>query len=519
MAYTKKAPLEGNLEDVLLPHIFIKILMMNLSGILVVYASDRTVEIYFRKGQVVHVSSDYEEDRFGTFLLRMGAITEVQLELVLQEQKKVSNTKIGHLLVQKNIIPPHLISQYLNEYHAEALFAVFKIKRGAYRYVKNGRWSEDIGIFDVPTYKVLFDAIEEHYSTEDIRGMISLSEEALVKKQSESPLMIPLPPIASKIYNAISKETKVSALINQVKVSEHKVFACLFMLTIANFIDLRSKIKSQSSLPVKKDLSELEQKKLALVYQSYCKKNFFEMFSVPFQLNPQKIQAQFFSLMKQFKPFEGSQKGDQLIQWTKVGYAILMNQKTRIDYIQRLKVNAENADKMEDDRSFYFGLYLVQKSNLQAAFEVFKSVFEKHPTDVLYRVYYWGAKFELDPGKETFGRALKVFERNQNIVLSESYLSYVYALMLLKNDEGQKARKIIKHESDKNPDYQPIKLLLDEMRLEESKMIQTQRALSKSDNKTSRFKEFIFQKIGQPKVKKSSLGEDEELLDPPRQKV
>ncbi|MEZ4820558.1 MAG: DUF4388 domain-containing protein [Bdellovibrionota bacterium] len=87
MSYVKKTPLEGDLQEVWLPHIFIKILMMNLTGILQLELEDRKSEIYFRKGQVVHIKSNHKEDRFGQFLVKIGVLQEIDIEEVLKNRK------------------------------------------------------------------------------------------------------------------------------------------------------------------------------------------------------------------------------------------------------------------------------------------------------------------------------------------------------------------------------------------------------------------------------------------------
>jgi|GEM_PF-4630564 len=513
MAYTNKAPLEGSLQEVLLPHIFIKILMMNLTGILVIYADDRTFDVYFRKGQVVHVSSDHEEDRFGTFLVRMGVLSDLALGDMLKQQKTLSNTKIGHLLIQQDIVQPHLVSQYLNDFHAQRLHEVFAVKSGSYRYVKNSQWREDISVFSMPTYNIFFEAIERFYTTKEIEEKISLHKDCLIQKNNKVTLPFPLPGLASKVYNSLAKEITINDLIAQTKVDSHKVLSSIFILVVANLVEvLPSKTSEAKGLPQAK-LTDTGKKQLEMEYATFIKKDFFELFSVPFQLNPQKVQAQFFSLMKQFKKYEGESKGDEMIRWTKVGYFVLLHKKIRIDYIQRLKAIGKDVDKLQSDRHFFYGLSLIQKKQTQTAFDEFKVIFEKDPKNILYRVYYWGTKYELDPGKDNLKTTFSIFERNQNVVLSESYLTYIYAMMLINKDEHDRAKKILKHALEKNPDFDRARILLDDMRIEMSKQIQVQQAINKQHTQPSRLKKFLFKKIG-PSSKHTPpvLSEEDERL-------
>ncbi|MCB0271541.1 MAG: DUF4388 domain-containing protein [Bdellovibrionales bacterium] len=494
MGYVKKTPLEGNLQEVWLPHIFIKILMMNLTGVLILELQDRKSEVFFRKGNVVHIKSNHKEDRFGQFLVKLGVLQETDVEEVLRKQKMHPDVKFGDLLVKEQIIDAQKMLKYLNEHHAERLYYVFEHKIGSYRYVKSSQWTEDVSAFEMPTHKIYFEAVERFYSIEEIQSYTEINDDVFLQKNKNHRIEFPLPPIPSKVLYSIHENISVANLIKKVLLPREKIYPILFILIIANWIEMVSDERGTRKIHTDKKVSAIVKHQIDLEYPNFLKKNYFEIFSVPLQFNPQKVQTNFFELIKKYSDYKGTEKGDQILIWIKIGYQILMSKALRIHYIKRLKMLDGNRDKIVDDRTFFHGLYLLTQEKQDEAMHKFKIVSEKHAKDPLYRSYFLGVQYMLNPSKENLQEALKEFEERQNLVRNESYLTVAYASMLLATKKEKDAERILASMIEREGGHPQGQVLLDEIRFKRAKVIAEQAEAAKKPD--SVFKKIFLTPIG-----------------------
>ncbi|MEZ4820557.1 MAG: hypothetical protein R3A45_12025 [Bdellovibrionota bacterium] len=356
--------------------------------------------------------------------------------------------------------------------------------------------------FEIPTHKIYFEAVERFYSIEEIREYIDLTDESFVQKNKAHRIDFPLPPLPSKVLYSIQETVSIENLTKKVKQPKEKLFPILFVLVIANWIEMVSDEHGSRKVHSGKKVSDLTRQQIEIEYPKFLKKNYFEIFSAPLQLNPQKVQTNFFNLMKQYSEYEGTEKGDQILQWLKIGYQVLMNKNLRLHYIKRLKMLDGNKDKLMDDRTFFHGLYLLIKGNEGEAGKKFEQVHNKHPKDGMYRAYFYATAYKLDPNKENLQNALKEFEERQNLVRSEPYLAVVYANILVLTKKADRAEKILENMIEREHGYLPAQQLLDSIRFERAKINKEKAEANKAPE--SALKKLLFTKIGGSKE-----GEDE----------
>lgn len=494
MAFTKKTPLEGNLNEVWLPQIFVKIMMMNLTGILILELDDRTSEVYFRKGHVVHIKSNHPEDRFGQYLVRLGLLQENEVEKTLADQKTNANLKFGDLLIKNQLIERNQLLTYLTEHQSERLYYLFEHKKGSYRYVKNSQWREEISIFEVPTHRIYFEAIERFYSLEEIKSYVDLTEDSFVLRNLTHRLDFLLPPQPSKVLHSIQQAIQVKALIQKVGLPRQKVFPILFVFIIANWIEMVTDQKATKKVHSQKTIDPVMLKKVEMEYPQFLSKNYFDLFGVALQYNSQKVQTAFLQLMAKYKPFEGTPKGDEILRWIKIGYAVLMNPKMKVEYVRRLKTFEGNQQRRVDDRIYLYALICLYQGQTEQALDRFEEVHQLYPTDPLYKCYYLALVYQKDPSKDNLKICFDYFEEQLAIVRSSSYLTYIYADLLRQNKDARKAETLLADILEKDPNFMMAQKILDQIRFDRAKKAKEKTDASKKPE--SKLKKLLFTKIG-----------------------
>jgi hypothetical protein len=459
MGFVKKTPLEGTLEDVWLPHIFIKIMIMRLTGILIV-ETDQSVkkEVYFRKGQVVHITSSQTEDRFGQYLVQLGVLQQEAVDQALAAQKKNTEVKFGDHLVRNQLIEPNRLIELLNEHQEEKLYQLFAHRNGRYTYVKNSQWPEHITVFDLNSSRIFFEAVHKFFSVEDITSYTGLKAECTVFKNTNHRVELPLPPYPSKILYSIQAPIRVHDLVKKLSSSPKKIYPPLFVMIIAGWVDIEFD-KSDPDFFAKQDLDPLVEKRASIAAHSFAQKNFFDIFSVPIEFNAQRLQTNYLMLMKKYSEFKGSMSGNQILRTLKVGYQVLSKPPMKKMYIRRLKKFEGQPEKQELDRDFFFAMLLIEAEKFDEAYVILEKLYEKEKTDPDYKAYYLVSLYYNDP-ENNLEFCLENIEEIKAFMHADSNLAYPHAKMLLDAEKNEEAEKLLFHITQLDPYHAKAQSLL-----------------------------------------------------------
>ena len=117
---------KGRLKDIS----FLK-LLMNLytgksTGILRLTNGPETKIVYVSKGKPIFSASNSPSDRMGAMVLRLGLVTEEQLDTALKEVMKTGN-RLGTVLVNMGIIPPEQLFDLVIKQVSEIIYSIFEL--------------------------------------------------------------------------------------------------------------------------------------------------------------------------------------------------------------------------------------------------------------------------------------------------------------------------------------------------------------------------------------------------------
>jgi len=152
--------LDGNLRVFSLTDIFQMLGMQRKSGILTVEGPKDTIAVGFLTGRVVSVESSSHplENRLGSLLVKAGLLSETQLAIVLETQKKRQD-RLGRLLIAERLVRPEDLREAFRIQVQRIVFGAFGWTDGRFRFSPQAAVEHDEELFSpIATEAILLDA-------------------------------------------------------------------------------------------------------------------------------------------------------------------------------------------------------------------------------------------------------------------------------------------------------------------------------------------------------------------------
>jgi tetratricopeptide (TPR) repeat protein len=157
-AMTIAVPKAGHLAEVPLPVLFRGLQHDLATGILTISRNDQIKQVYFKQGDMVFASSNYENDRLGVILLKEGRINFTQYEnssRLLKETKK----RQGTILVEQGLLTPKELYQAVNSQVKEIILGFFTWWDGDYRFEEQKLPTDEVIPLRIGTGALIYEGI------------------------------------------------------------------------------------------------------------------------------------------------------------------------------------------------------------------------------------------------------------------------------------------------------------------------------------------------------------------------
>jgi hypothetical protein len=191
--------------------------------------------VYFREGDVVAAASTAAEDRLGAILYRYGMVSAQQLERVLE--RMAPGERLGQHLVDRGVLTPHTLYQYVRRQIEEIFQSVLALRRGEYYFFL----SEEVG-----------PASQLRFSTASLllEGVRRMDEMSYFREKIPSSRMVPmpaadrregeaLPPRSAGVLALVDGRRDVAAIGRESHLGEFEATRHLFHLLRGGHVDLR----------------------------------------------------------------------------------------------------------------------------------------------------------------------------------------------------------------------------------------------------------------------------------------
>lgn len=198
--------LTGNLNTVSFPDLLQLISSSKKTGMLTLMRQTQRKEIYFREGNIVYAtSSNTAEELLGNLLLRLGKLSEVELEEVLKVHRATSR-KIGATIVEKGFLKKEELIDCLKLQIEEIVYNLFSWKEGDFTFQEGKEPEEEQITTDLNTINVIMEG------TRKIDEMVEMQK--ILPKDDVALSINPNPKIKSDSLHLSFDELKILLMVD-----------------------------------------------------------------------------------------------------------------------------------------------------------------------------------------------------------------------------------------------------------------------------------------------------------------
>jgi two-component system, OmpR family, response regulator len=233
------APLpEGQLEENL-PDLITAFHLAQQTGELTVQRGKVKKTIYFESGAPCFAISNLVTDRFGPFLVRIGKITQGQLDVVRAAADQ-NGRRTGDLLVEMNLLKETEKLYYVAQQVKAIIYSLFGWEEGQYRlHFKDRAASQAIKI-DLPPAHLITRGVKKLYKPERLFGLLSPEDRLIPTPQPAYGLHeVELERWEAELLPRIDGTRTVSELVAIARRPEHVVYAFLFGMMALKILERR----------------------------------------------------------------------------------------------------------------------------------------------------------------------------------------------------------------------------------------------------------------------------------------
>lgn len=202
-------------------------------------AGERTLTL--KDGEVRAAHSDSPADRIGEVMVRMGYVTKLQLEQVLQDTPP---SRIGKAMVEKGLLQAHDLFKCLTEQVAEIFHTMMLAKEGAFVLVDQELDDKPAHTVNVSMQSLLMDSIRKIDEMAHFRKRIPHGR---VYVQKKKPSDGTLEPDEDLVLGLINGQRTVLELGQSAKLSEFDSTRVVYRLLEGGFATL---LKEAAPAPV-----------------------------------------------------------------------------------------------------------------------------------------------------------------------------------------------------------------------------------------------------------------------------
>jgi len=205
-------PDEGELHDNL-PELVTAFWLAQQTGELALHRGKVKKVLYFEKGRPCFAISNLVADRFGPFLVRVGKLTQLQLELC-EAAAQMKGRKAGEVLVEMGILKETEKLYYLAQQLKAIAYSLFAWEDGTYRLHFTDRASHEPIKLDLWPSRLIWRGVKKIYRPERLRRLLPDSTRLIPTQQPAYGLHeIDLEGWEAQLLTRVDGRTSVSELV------------------------------------------------------------------------------------------------------------------------------------------------------------------------------------------------------------------------------------------------------------------------------------------------------------------
>jgi two-component system OmpR family response regulator len=217
---------EGALHDNV-PDLITAFYLAGQTGELTLQKGKVKKSIYFEKGRPVFAISNLLSDRFGPFLVRVGKITQSQLELCTAAAEKTGR-RTGDVLVEMGLLKDTEKLYYVAQQVKAIVYSVFGWEEGQYRLHFTDRAAKEAIKIDLHPAHLIVRGIKKLYKPERLYRLLAPDDKLIPTQQPNYSLHeVELERWEAELLPKIDGSKRIADLIAATGRPEHAVYGFL----------------------------------------------------------------------------------------------------------------------------------------------------------------------------------------------------------------------------------------------------------------------------------------------------
>ena len=227
---------EGALHDNL-PELITAFYLAQQTGELTVQKGKVKKSIYFEKGRPVFAISNLVTDRFGPFLVRVGKLTQGQLELCAAAADKTGR-RTGDVLVEMGLLKDTEKLYYVAQQVKAIIYSVFGWEEGQYRLHFTDRAAKEAIKIDLHPAHLIIRGIKKLYKPERLYRLLGPDDRLAPTQQPAYSLHeVELERWEAELLPALDGSRTMSELIALTQRPEHAVYGFLYGMVALKILE------------------------------------------------------------------------------------------------------------------------------------------------------------------------------------------------------------------------------------------------------------------------------------------
>jgi CheY-like chemotaxis protein len=227
---------EGSLHDNL-PELITAFYLAQQTGELTVQKGKVKKSIYFEKGRPVFAISNLVTDRFGPFLVRVGKLTQSQLELCAAAAEKTGR-RTGDVLVEMGLLKDTEKLYYVAQQVKAIIYSVFGWEEGQYRLHFTDRAAKEAIKIDLHPAHLIIRGIKKLYKPERLYRLLG-PDDRLTPTQQPAYLLheVELERWEAELLPNLDGTRTMSELVALTQRPEHAVYGFLYGMVALKILE------------------------------------------------------------------------------------------------------------------------------------------------------------------------------------------------------------------------------------------------------------------------------------------
>jgi CheY-like chemotaxis protein len=228
----------GRLEDNL-PELITAYWLTEQTGELTLQRGKVKKTIYFDAGRPVFAISNLVTDRFGPFLVRIGKITQGQLELVQAAADKTKR-RTGDILVEMQLLKETEKLYYVAQQVKAITYSLFGWEEGEFRLHFDDRAAKEAIKLDLHPANLIMRGVKKLYKPERLFRLLSPEDRLIPTPQPAYGLHeVELEKWEAELLARVDGTRTLAELIHMAQRPEHLVYGYLYGLTALKILERR----------------------------------------------------------------------------------------------------------------------------------------------------------------------------------------------------------------------------------------------------------------------------------------